>query len=41
MKRFKMNRHKSRKVFSKTADLIHKKNQLQTGGYVMRGGIRL
>lgn len=38
MKRRKMNRKKSRRLFSKTAGMTHKKN---LGGNPMRGGIRL
>lgn len=38
-KRFKMKRRKSRRVFTRTAQRVHKKNGLQN--VVMRGGIRL
>lgn len=38
MKRMKMNRKKSKKMFSRTADRVHKKN---FPNRVMRGGIRL
>jgi len=38
MKRFKMSGRSSRKMFSKTAPLVHKKN---TATAPMRGGIRL
>lgn len=38
MKRTRLNRHQSRKLFSKTAPLVHKKN-VQSAP--MRGGIRL
>lgn len=38
MKRKKMSRGRSRKLFSKTASRRHKRNNL---GHVMRGGIRL
>lgn len=38
MKRYKMNKGKSKRLFSKTASGTHKKN-LQTNP--MRGGIRL
>ena len=37
--RKKLSRGKSRKMFSKTASRVHKKNALT--GYHMRGGIRL
>lgn len=38
MKRHKMNKRKSRKLFSKTASRSHKKNTLSG---LKRGGIRL
>lgn len=38
MKRQKMNKRKSRKLFTKTASRTHKKNLM---GGVKRGGIRL
>lgn len=43
MKRFKMNRRSSKKYFSRTAGNghVHKKNLLNGGSTVMRGGIRL
>lgn len=41
-KRHKMGGRRSRRLFSKTADFVHKKNGLGGGAsYVMRGGIRL
>lgn len=40
MKRHKMGRSKSRRVFTKTAQRVHPKNGLGSGG-PMRGGIRL
>jgi hypothetical protein len=39
-KRQKMNRRKSKRLFTKTAKRSHRKNRL-TGGASMRGGIRL
>lgn len=39
-KRQKMSRSSSKKLFSKTAKSVHKKNA-QGGSYTMRGGIRL
>lgn len=39
-KRAKMNRHHSRKVFTKGAQRVHPKNAMGQGG-PMRGGIRL
>lgn len=43
MKRMKMSKKGSKKLFSKTADLVHKKNMLATSSQIgpMRGGIRL
>lgn len=41
MKRRKMSRSGSRKYFSRAADRIHVKNNLQGGSLAMRGGIRL
>jgi hypothetical protein len=42
-KRFKMKPAKARKMFSRTAERVHPKNNLSGSGasYVMRGGIRL
>jgi len=37
-KRFKMNKRKSKKLFSRTARKVHKRN---SAGHPMRGGIRL
>lgn len=39
MKRFKANKYKDKKLFSRTAKKVHSKNVLS--GSVMRGGIRL
>lgn len=39
-KRYKMNKKKSKKYFSKTADRTHKFND-NSSNFVMRGGIRL
>lgn len=38
MKRWKMSRGRSRKVFSRTASMTHKRNR---GRRVQRGGVRL
>lgn len=40
MKRHKMSRGKSRRIFRKTASRTHKRN-VSGAGAVMRGGIRL
>ena len=40
-KRYKMSKRRSRRSFSKSADMIHKKNALAGGSMAMRGGIRL
>lgn len=42
-KRYKMNRRKSEKYFTKAADRVHKKNlqSSSAGVFVMRGGTRL
>ncbi len=37
MKRFKMNRRKSKKLFSRTASKVHRRNSTRAP---MRGGIR-
>lgn len=39
-RRFKMGRRRSRKLFSRTASLTHRKNVVQGGQMAMRGGIR-
>lgn len=39
MKRYKMNKKRSKRLFSKTASLTHKRNANR--GNPMRGGIRL
>lgn len=41
MKRHKIGKGKSKRMFSKHADLTHKKNVQQPNRTVMRGGIRL
>lgn len=38
MRRYRANKHKDRRIFSRTADMTHRKN-LQTG--VHRGGNRM
>jgi hypothetical protein len=38
-KRSRMNRRRSRRLFSRTASRTHRRNTL--GGRIMRGGIRL
>jgi len=42
-KRKKLPAKKARKMFSRTADYVHPKNNLASSGsqYAMRGGIRL
>lgn len=40
MKRHKMGKHKSKKLFSRSASYIHPKNSLNSSA-PMRGGIRL
>lgn len=40
-KRHKISKRKSRKLFSRTADRVHIKNSMDSGPFVMRGGIRL
>lgn len=39
MKRYKMNKKRSKRLFSKTASMTHKRNANR--GNPMRGGIRL
>lgn len=41
MKRFKMNRGKSKRLFSRTADRTHARNLPAPRRSPMRGGIRL
>ena len=40
MRRHKLGRRHSKKLFRKTASRVHKRN-LQGASYVMRGGIRM
>lgn len=41
MRRHSMNRHSSKRSFSRGADRIHRKNLGSASAFVMRGGIRL
>ncbi len=41
MKRFKMNRKRSKRSFSRTAGRTHRRNMQNSSGFVMRGGTRL
>lgn len=40
-KRFKLDKHHSKRMFSKNADLTHKRNMPSPRGMPMRGGIRM